>query len=129
LKHTFLCLISYYFFDVLGRYNLGFEVDTPKRKWILCGMTEQDRDAWMNVILSHVPSDVRSFSLKKLRMSALSRQRSGIGGIGGIGVGAFHQVCFKNVLFIFLITLLFVQCFYYDVCTLILREKKINILL
>ena len=33
----------------------------------------------------------------------------------------------KNVLFIFLITLLFVQCFYYDVCTLILREKKINI--
>ena len=116
----------YYFFDVLGRYNLGFEVDTPKRKWILCGMTEQDRDAWMNVILSHVPSDVRSFSLKKLRMSALSRQRSGIGGIGGIdgiGVGVSHLVCVKNVLFIFVITLLFVQCFYYDVCTLILCEK------
>lgn len=88
------------------RYNLGFEVDTPQRKWILCSLTMKDRNAWIRAILNHVPSTVRVACKEQVLasearnpgltgltgLSALSALGGGLGDAGGITSGTEGRV-------------------------------------
>jgi hypothetical protein len=72
------------------RYNLGFEVDTPQRKWILCSLTMNDRNAWIRAILNHVPSTVR-VACKEHVLARVARHQGVLGsglGTGLTGLGA-----------------------------------------